>query len=225
MDLFESYELELNDYRKNVISKIDQISSLSGRNQMEEIHAVEETIQEAASTIQAMRYEKENVPSYERETVNAKIAAYEQEIQSWRRDLQKARSPMSAEAARNALFDGATSRSSFNSLGEEHRNRVEDTATTYGRAGDALAQAKMLAEESLEIGIDTMSDLEAQRETIDRSANRLGNVNEHIGTATTVMRSISRRLIQNKILLFVIAAILALTILAVIILAVWLKAG
>jgi vesicle transport through interaction with t-SNAREs protein 1 len=60
-----------------------------------------------------------------------------------------------------------------------------------------------------ELGISVLSDLQRQRESILHSRDTLGTVDANIGKAREILAVMSRRIIQNKIIMWGVIALLA----------------
>lgn len=59
-----------------------------------------------------------------------------------------------------------------------------------------------------EMGISILSDLQRQRETILHSRDTLGTIDANIGRAREVLNTMSRRIMQNKVIMWGVIALL-----------------
>lgn len=59
-----------------------------------------------------------------------------------------------------------------------------------------------------ELGVQILSDLQRQRETIVHSRGALAGVDSGISQARTILSTMSRRIVQNKIIMWGIIALL-----------------
>lgn len=59
-----------------------------------------------------------------------------------------------------------------------------------------------------ELGIHVLSDLQRQRESILHSRDTLGAVDANVGRAREVLATMSRRIIQNKVIMWGVIALL-----------------
>lgn len=59
-----------------------------------------------------------------------------------------------------------------------------------------------------ELGISVLGDLQRQRETILRSRDGLGDVDDRISRARSILSTMSRRIFQNKLIMWGIVALL-----------------
>ena len=60
-----------------------------------------------------------------------------------------------------------------------------------------------------ELGISVLSDLQRQRESILHSRDTLGTVDANISKARDVLSAMSRRIVQNKLIMWGVIALLA----------------
>ncbi|KAK2077311.1 hypothetical protein QBZ16_004945 [Prototheca wickerhamii] len=59
-----------------------------------------------------------------------------------------------------------------------------------------------------ELGISVLGDLQRQRETILRSRDALGEVDDRVSRARSILSTMSRRIVQNKLIMWGIVALL-----------------
>uniref|UniRef100_A0A4W6FD45 Vesicle transport through interaction with t-SNAREs 1B n=1 Tax=Lates calcarifer TaxID=8187 RepID=A0A4W6FD45_LATCA len=71
-------------------------------------------------------------------------------------------------------------------------------------ASQSIERSQRIAAETEQIGTDVIEELGQQREQLDRSRNRLVNTGENLSRSRKILRSMSRRLVTNKLLLAVI---------------------
>ena len=60
-----------------------------------------------------------------------------------------------------------------------------------------------------ELGISVLSDLQRQRETIMHSRDTLGAIDANIDRARDILGRMSRRIVQNKVIMWGVIAVLA----------------
>lgn len=82
---------------------------------------------------------------------------------------------------------------------DPRRSLLGDT-DKLNAATEILKKARQTAAETEDLGNQTLSDLEANREIIERAHARLPGVNENVNRGERVMKSIKRRIITNRIL-------------------------
>lgn len=68
---------------------------------------------------------------------------------------------------------------------------------------------------SQELGIQILADLQRQRETIVHSRDALAGIDENVSRSRQILASMSRRILQNKLLMWGVVALLVLGVLLV----------
>uniref|UniRef100_H2SE22 Vesicle transport through interaction with t-SNAREs 1B n=1 Tax=Takifugu rubripes TaxID=31033 RepID=H2SE22_TAKRU len=71
-------------------------------------------------------------------------------------------------------------------------------------ASQSIERSQRIATETEQIGNDIIEELGGQREQLDRTRDRLVNTGENLSRSRKILRSMSRRLVTNKLLLAVI---------------------
>lgn len=67
----------------------------------------------------------------------------------------------------------------------------------------------MVVYDAQELGVAVLSDLQRQRESIMHSRETLSHVDANVGKARQVLATMSRRITQNKLIMYGVIAILA----------------
>lgn len=66
-----------------------------------------------------------------------------------------------------------------------------------------------------ELGIQILADLQRQRETIVHSRDALAGIDENVSRSRQILASMSRRILQNKLLMWGVVALLVFAVLLV----------
>nr|VZI48417.1 unnamed protein product [Spirometra erinaceieuropaei] len=93
------------------------------------------------------------------------------------------------------------------------------------RTGRRLQEGLRTAYETEEIGGQILSDLDHQRDTLQRSRDRLRHANEDLSKSSRIISSMYRRMIQNRAVLAAIGVLMLLVFLAIIYLALFRASG
>ncbi|XP_023019509.2 vesicle transport through interaction with t-SNAREs 1b [Leptinotarsa decemlineata] len=88
----------------------------------------------------------------------------------------------------------------------EERNRqiVLEGTQILERTGESLARSHQIAVETEDIGNEVISELGQQRESLLRTRDRLGDANEELDNAKSVLRKMGREVLYNKLILVLI---------------------
>ncbi|KAJ8319216.1 hypothetical protein KUTeg_004307 [Tegillarca granosa] len=97
-------------------------------------------------------------------------------------------------------------------LQKDTRARLLDNTETLDRSTRKLEHGYRVALETEQIGAQVMEDLQGQRQTIQRSRNRLEEMNTNLGKSSRVLSGMMKRIIQNRLLLVIIGVILVIVI-------------
>ena len=71
-----------------------------------------------------------------------------------------------------------------------------------GRMNKNLENGYRIVLESEETGKNILSDLFSQREQMERSRDRLREINSNLGKSSRIVTAMTRKILQNKIILF-----------------------
>ena len=87
---------------------------------------------------------------------------------------------------------------------------------SMGRMNKNLENGYRIVLESEEAGKNILSDLFSQREQMERSRDRLREINSNLGKSSRIVTAMTRKILQNKIILFGLCAFLIVFVLFVI---------
>ncbi|EOA99243.1 Vesicle transport through interaction with t-SNAREs-like protein 1B [Anas platyrhynchos] len=75
---------------------------------------------------------------------------------------------------------------------------------SLNRASQSIERSHRIAAETDQIGTDIIEELGEQREQLERTKSRLVNTSENLSKSRKILRSMSRRVATNKLLLSII---------------------
>jgi len=214
--LFDAYEEDFIDQRNSVETKIKIIATLDGPRRQQEIQAVESDIQDMEQSLKSMTLSARNISS--NQSLLAKIKEYESDLSKQKTALRKTTMQISALNDRDNLFKGAI-KDEHLATSMEQRERLLAATEKLDKTNVMLKDTNRLAQDTVFIGIQTLEHLEEQRSTMENIKEKLRGVNENLGKATKVMRTMARRVVTNKLIM----ALIILVLLGAVILIVYLK--
>uniref|UniRef100_A0A8C6QAM1 t-SNARE coiled-coil homology domain-containing protein n=1 Tax=Nannospalax galili TaxID=1026970 RepID=A0A8C6QAM1_NANGA len=95
-------------------------------------------------------------------------------------------------------------------LENEHMNRLQSQRTlllqgteSLNRATQSIERSHRIATETDQIGSEIIEELGEQQEQLKSTKSRLVNTNENLSKSRKILRSMSRKVITNKLLLFI----------------------
>jgi len=212
-DLFDTYEEDFVELRNSVDSKIKNIPNLDGSRRQTEIQQGESDIQELEQLLKSMNLSARNVGS--NQGLISKIRDYENEVSKLKTALRKATMQIRAGSDRDSLFVGGL-RDEHLSSSMDQRERLLSATEKLERSQTDLRQTIATAEETVGIGIDVLGNLDTQKQTMMGIKDKLGRVNENLGRAKRIMRTMARRVVTNKLIMAVIILVLLLAVVLVV---------
>ncbi|KAJ1341141.1 hypothetical protein BSLG_004264 [Batrachochytrium salamandrivorans] len=150
---------------------------------------------------------------------NPHVKQYKEELRRLKKDLNK-------KAATGGSVGGVSERDQLlggseivdlEAAGMDQRGRLLQGTERLQNSSRRLEDARRIALETEQIGINTLSDLSSQREQIIRTQGMLGTADSWVAKSQGVLKTMQRRLSQNKLLTGGIIVLLVFLILAIII--------
>lgn len=90
---------------------------------------------------------------------------------------------------------------------EDQKRRLLDNSERLERTGNHIQEGYRIAVETEEIGTHVLQNLSQQRETIQRSRNRLRETNADLGRSSRLMNLMIMRSIRDKFVLYIIGVV------------------
>ncbi|XP_046685507.1 vesicle transport through interaction with t-SNAREs homolog 1B [Homalodisca vitripennis] len=87
---------------------------------------------------------------------------------------------------------------------ERQRNTLLDGRRALEQTSESLARSERTALETEAIGVEVVSNLGTQRETLQRARNRLEDIDQGLSTTNSILNTMTRRVFTNKLLLVLI---------------------
>ncbi|NP_001016960.1 vesicle transport through interaction with t-SNAREs homolog 1B [Xenopus tropicalis] len=198
----EQYE-KLHELYKELYTKLQEIQerlqSCYGEEKKKLLREFSEKQKEANEMLSEMEYELKSAPPTFRHQAAGQLRAY-------KRDLVK----LQMEANYNALEVSTKERETY-SVENEHSTRLESQRAlllqgteSLNRATDSIARSHRIAAETDAIGTDIIEELGEQREKLERTKGRLVGTSENLSKSRKILRSMSRKIVTNKLLLSII---------------------
>ncbi|PSC75220.1 Vesicle transport v-SNARE 13 [Micractinium conductrix] len=131
-----------------------------------------------------------------------------QKCKEYKADLSKLREDARRAAAAGGAGGGAESRAELGLAGDFYqtsagqRDRLLNSTDRLTKTGDRIQQGRQQLLETEELGVQILSDLQRQRETILHSRDTLQTVDTHISRSRQILQTMSRRIVQNKLIMW-----------------------
>ncbi|KAG5370249.1 t-SNARE VTI1 [Yarrowia sp. C11] len=209
-ELYKSYETDFLLAQSEIEQKLESISTLERDARTSAVKAVERTIGEAYEILDQLSVEIQNIPSSSRAPLSANLRQYRQSIQSAKKQLAN----VEQAGARNELF-GDRSAGGDGDIALDQRQQLLSGQESLDRSSQRIRDSQRLANETESIGANILTDLRGQREQIQNSRNTLLEADGYVDKSIRTLRSMTRRMAMNKVLTYLIIAVLVILILLV----------
>jgi len=200
--LLQHYEQDLADTLESIRQSIQVVSQTSdSEKKIEEVKKAEDNLGEAEQIIQQIEYSA--ISTNQIGKLRSRISEFEEQVKSLRKQLQSAEQ----NYQRNRLLGDAVLNS--NPLNEEVHGRIQDGTRRMERSSAVLRTTVAQAQDLTVQMEDTMVELDRQRSVMLLSSDRLDTINDKLKTAGSIISGMTRRVVTNKLILGIIALVLA----------------
>ncbi|KAK6487280.1 vesicle transport through interaction with t-SNAREs-like protein 1A-like isoform X2 [Huso huso] len=228
---FETYEQDFGTLTAEITSRIGKIPKLGGDEKKNMVVNVEKQLEEARELLEQMDLEVREIPVQSRGMHSTRLKSYKQELEKLEKDFKRSRIAYSDEVRDELLGDDGNSSAS-------QRAHLLDNAEKLERSSRRLEAGYQIAVETEQVGQEILENLHHDREKIQRSRDRLRETDANLGKSsrilTGMLRSVSlkglpcsyvknstkermqavfdTRIIQNRILMFILGVIILFTV-------------
>ncbi|XP_038128578.1 vesicle transport through interaction with t-SNAREs homolog 1A isoform X1 [Cyprinodon tularosa] len=209
---FETYEQDFGTITAEVTNKIGKIPKLSGEEKTQLVLNVDKQLEEVRELLEQMDLEVREIPIQSRGMYNSRLKSYKQEMEKLEKDFKRSRIAYSDEVRNELLGDDAISSEGQLIKLREERAHLLDNTERLERSSRRLEAGYQIAVETEQVGQEILSNLHTDREKIQRARERLRETDANLGKSSRVLTGMLRRIIQNRVLVFVLGAFILLTI-------------
>ncbi|EIE84606.1 hypothetical protein G6F46_002427 [Rhizopus delemar] len=197
-DLFANYEQDFTSITESIKEKLErQIPNQKGEERKATIRAIEREIDEADEILGQMEMEILNIPTPSRTRLQAKLRLYKSEAEKLKRDLRRTTAIVPKNSDREELLGGIGSsddlQNDYDASTMDQRQRLLSGTERLGQSSRRLEDSHRLALETEGIGINILSTLKGQRETLIRARDTLTEADSHIDKASKTLKGMARR--------------------------------
>lgn len=132
------------------------------------------------------------------EGYGARIQQKEAQLARTKTDFDRSLNPAKG---REDLFGGQSRPSDWERQDRLMRDGMNGNRSTLETASDNLNEAHRLAEQSNEIGVNTLNDLRRQREQLINAQTGMNDIEEKTTGARRILGAMRRKVIGNKLIL------------------------
>ncbi|XP_051969178.1 vesicle transport through interaction with t-SNAREs homolog 1A-like isoform X2 [Xyrauchen texanus] len=202
---FEAYEQDFGTLTAEITNKIGRIPKLASEEKTQLVLNVDKQLEEVRELLEQMDLEVREIPIQSRGMYNSRLKSYKQEIEKLEKDFKRSRIAYSDEVRNELLGEDGSS-------AESQRSHLLDNTERLERSSRRLEAGYQIAVETEQVGQEILSSLHSDREKIQRSRDRLRETDANLGKSSRILTGMLRRIIQNRVLVFILGAIILLTI-------------
>lgn len=210
-ELFSSYEAELKLVQADLNQKLDQVTELTGEPRKSAIRLSERALEEAQELLDQMRLERSNIPSTARSKINQRFRNYESDIDAAKRKLKSLSSDPQKAGYGNDRYSDTPGDEQL-----EQRQQLLSGTERLDRSSQRLRDSQRIANETENIGRETLADLQVQRETIQHTRMTMLESEGYVDRSVKTLRGMARRMATNRIITIAIITVLILLIIVVV---------
>ncbi|XP_050410399.1 vesicle transport through interaction with t-SNAREs homolog 1B [Patella vulgata] len=194
---FESLEEDLSgiiDSAKITVNR--KIQNYSGEERKSAVRQVERKLEDAYLIMQEMESEAKVAPVNYRTQMLSKIRNFKVDIESISRSLK-----------RDMSGAGNTDSHGFDRedrMEASQRGKLMQGHQSLQRTSDSIARSHQIAAETDQIGVEIISELGEQRETLVRTRERLTETDSNLSRSRKILKGMARKVMTNKMILIVI---------------------
>lgn len=217
-DILRNYEQQFGVLCADITNKIS--ISTNSTDQKNSVSTIEALFQEALEIIEQMELEIRDANSSKKRTQEQKdkylniINSYKSELSKLEKEFDRQVKNKPSKIGSSTNFDNSLTENSpeDSELFELKRKNKE----SLNKMNKNLENGYRMVLESEETGNNILSDLFGQREQMQRARDRLREVNNNLGKSSRVVSSMTRKALQNKVILFGMIVFLVLTVIFVV---------
>ncbi|KAK4292934.1 hypothetical protein Pmani_034335 [Petrolisthes manimaculis] len=200
---FESLDEEVESILDQVTDKLEcgvkQCKSKEEQKYL--LRDVEQLLKDASNSLTEMDIEVKKAPVDYRNTMNSKILRYKDELIRHQQHYEQEKATHSRMSNRSTRFSSTADTDTFDAA---IRKQIQDGTAVLERTSGSIARSTAIAAETEQVGTEVLGELGTQRETLSRTRDRLVDADGELSRSKRLIRSMSRHVVYNKILLVII---------------------
>jgi len=167
---------------------------------------IQDNLKEANEILEQFELEVREIPKETRQKYQGKLKTYKIEMKKVEEEFQSAMDVVQQIKSRQELI-GATV--AVDMYDDSENSALLESADRIERGTRRLQEANRVAIESEQIGADILSNLQKDRETINRTRARVRDTEFNLGESSRILSGMIRRALQNRVILYSIIGALA----------------
>ncbi|XP_015720256.1 vesicle transport through interaction with t-SNAREs homolog 1B [Coturnix japonica] len=168
------------------------------------IREFDEKQREANETLREMEEELKYAPLPFRNQMMSKIRAYRRDLSMFQREMRSTDLGLGPGSQGDMKYGIFSTENEQSTNLQSQRVLLLQGTDSLNRASQSIERSHRIAAETDQIGTDIIEELGEQREQLERTRSRLVNTSENLSKSRKILRSMSRRIATNKLLLMII---------------------
>jgi len=207
---FERYDSEFESLTQQVQGKISKVDAGFADSDLKYCHGL---LSQCDDLLKQMQIEARTVDNADdKKNFLQKVRACKAKLANLRDDYNSAKTSVERQALLGGdLESGGQSRS-----GSKQKDRLLQANEQISRQNDTLDRARRVMAETEETAMEITSELGRNREKIQSSHQRVRDVSGLTNQARRIVQSMSRREVQQKLMIYAVGALLVLAIIVII---------
>lgn len=145
-----------------------------------------------------MGLEIQDVDSTAKVNFTSRLKCYEAELKRLMQEFQNAKNDAQTHMYDSSDFDELTT----SGISSEQQRRLLDNSERIETTGNRLTEGYRIVLDAEQMGATVLQDLSSQRETLQKSRNRLRETGEDLRQSSRIMNSMIMRSIRERAVLF-----------------------
>ncbi|PKU42471.1 vesicle transport through interaction with t-snares hypothetical protein [Limosa lapponica baueri] len=173
------------------------------------VREFDEKQREANETLREMEEELKYAPLPFRNQMMSKIRAYRRDLSMFQREMRSTDLGLGPGSQGDIKYGIFSTENEQSTNLQSQRVLLLQGTDSLNRASQSIERSHRIAAETDQIGTDIIEELGEQREQLERTKSRvrgetLVNTSENLSKSRKILRSMSRRVATNKLLLSII---------------------
>ncbi|CAI4224549.1 unnamed protein product [Auanema sp. JU1783] len=212
-DTLSEFEQQYSVQTAEITSRIGRLPSVAVPERASAVQNIQRLLTEVQELLEQMELAVRDLPvgSSERSKYENRARSYYSDKRQLDFELEKAVQRLREVADRNELlaFDEAVQM-------DQQEDQLIANTQRLERSSRKLQDAYRMAIETEEIGTEVLSNLSAQRDTINRARERMRDADAELSQSTRLLNTMIRRVIQNRLLLLIVAVVMMFSLLFIV---------
>ncbi|KAL6762524.1 Qb-SNARE, VTI1-family [Haematococcus lacustris] len=197
--LFKQYEADYCNKSTDASRKITVIESLNGDARRRKVQEVEADLRSAEDVIKRMDMEARSLPMEQSRPLLVNVKGYKADLVALKEQVKRAAASTSVvDAARAELGLGGAD---YHSSSAGQRDKMLTATQRLEKTNDVLQYGREQLQQTEDLGASILQNLHSQRETIMHSKDTLASADDNISKARKLLSDMTRRMMQNKLIM------------------------